>query len=86
MNCVHGGAQRHARIADAVIEGKNIRGVVAAEAVEEGVALPGIEGELEAVLTFEPGDSELAPELPAAGVAAEAAAPEDTAVTEVVQS
>ena len=74
-----------AKIADAVIEGKNIRGVVAAEAVEEGVALPGIEGELEAVLTFEPGDSELEPELPAANAEAEEKAPEDAGVTEVVQ-
>jgi small subunit ribosomal protein S2 len=74
------------KIADAVIEGKNIRGVVAAEAVEEGVALPGIEGELEAVLTFEPGDSELEPELPTPSVEAEEKAPEDTGVSEGVQS
>ncbi len=52
-----------AKIADAVIEGKNIRGVVASEAVEEGVALPGLEGELEAALSFEPGESELDAEL-----------------------
>ncbi len=45
------------KIADAVIEGKNIRGVVAAETVEEGVALPEMEGELEAALSFEPGES-----------------------------
>ena len=51
-----------AKIADAVIEGKNIRGVVAAEAVEEGAALPGLEGELKAALTFEPGESDLEPE------------------------
>jgi small subunit ribosomal protein S2 len=75
-----------AKIGDAVIEGKNIRGVVAAEAVEEGVALPGIEGELEAVLTFEPGDSELEPELPAASAGGEETAPEDTGVSEGVQS
>jgi small subunit ribosomal protein S2 len=74
-----------AKIADAVIEGKNIRGVVAAEAVEEGVALPGIEGELEAVLTFEPGDSELEPELPAAEAAPEETTAENTGVTEGVQ-
>ncbi len=59
-----------AKIADAVVEGKNIRGVVAAEAVEEGVALPGLEGELEAALSFEPGESDLEPEL--AGEAGEA--------------
>src|SRR5919202_2852375 len=52
-----------AKIADAVIEGKNIRGVVAAEAVEEGMALPGLESELEAAMSFEPGDSELRPVL-----------------------
>lgn len=74
-----------AKIADAVIEGKNIRGVVAAEAVEEGVALPGIEGDLESVLTFEPGDSELEPELPAAAPVAEETPAENTGVTEGVQ-
>ncbi len=56
-----------AKLADAVIEGKNIRGVVAAEAVEEGVALPGLEGDLEAALSFEPGESDLEPELTANG-------------------
>ena len=75
-----------AKIADAVIEGKNIRGVVAAEAVEEGVALPGIEGELEAALTFEPGDSELQPELPVPSAAVEETTAENTGVTEGVQS
>lgn len=74
------------KIADAAIEGKNIRGVVAAEAVEEGTALPGLEGDLEAVLTFEPGDSELEPELPAASPETEEAPTENTGVTESVQS
>lgn len=75
------------KIADAAIEGKNIRGVVAAEAVEEGTTLPGLEGDLEAVLTFEPGDSELEPELPAAAAPeAEEAPAENTGVTEGVQS
>ncbi|MGB8645789.1 MAG: 30S ribosomal protein S2 [Anaerolineae bacterium] len=46
-----------AKIADAVIEGKNIRGVVASEAVEEGVALPGLDSDIEAALSFEPGES-----------------------------
>lgn len=60
------------KIADAVIEGKNIRGVVAAEALEEGVPSE-LQGELEHALTFEPGDSDLiqesAPEAPAASSA-----------------
>lgn len=75
-----------AKIADAVIEGKNIRGVVAAEAVEEGVALPGIEGELEAVLSFEPGDSDLEPELPTAEAVVEETTAESTGMAEGVQS
>jgi hypothetical protein len=50
-----------------VVEGKNIRGVVAAEAIEEGVALPGLQGELETALSFEPGDSDLQPELETGG-------------------
>lgn len=49
-----------AKIADAVIEGKNIRGVVAAEALEEGTADAGLVSELEQALSFEPGDSDLA--------------------------
>ncbi len=47
-----------AKIADAVIEGKNIRGVVAAEQLEEGAAAE-LQGELEQALIFEPGDSDL---------------------------
>jgi small subunit ribosomal protein S2 len=47
-----------AKIADAVIEGKNIRGVVAAEQLEEGVG-PEMQTELEQALSFEPGDSDL---------------------------
>jgi small subunit ribosomal protein S2 len=74
------------KIADAAIEGKNIRGVVAAEAVEEGVALPGLEGELEAALSFEPGDSELEPELPIESTNGGEALVENTQVTEGVQS
>ena len=77
-----------AKIADAVIEGKNIRGVVAAEAVEEGMALPGLQGDLEAALSFEPGDSELEPELTEqtgeASEGSEAAAAEETEVAEGV--
>ncbi|MGE5138315.1 MAG: 30S ribosomal protein S2 [Rudaea sp.] len=77
-----------AKIADAVIEGKNIRGVVAAEAVEEGVALPGLQGDLEAALSFEPGDSDLEPELTEQGgeegEGGEAAAAEETEVAEGV--
>lgn len=46
------------KIADAVIEGKNIRGVVAAEALEEG-AVAELTPEYEQALTFEPGDSDL---------------------------
>lgn len=46
------------KIADAVIEGKNIRGVVAAEQLEEGVPAE-LQGELEQALSFEPGDSDL---------------------------
>lgn len=49
-----------AKIADAVIEGKNIRGVVAAEALEEGTADAGLVSELEQAMSFEPGDSDLA--------------------------
>lgn len=49
-----------AKIADAVIEGKNIRGVVAAEQLEEGGLPAELQGELEQALTFEPGsDSDL---------------------------
>ncbi|MBI4672698.1 MAG: 30S ribosomal protein S2 [Chloroflexi bacterium] len=47
-----------AKIADAVIEGKNIRGVVAAEQLEEGVHAE-MQSELEQALSFEPGDSDL---------------------------
>lgn len=47
-----------AKIADAVIEGKNIRGVVAAEQLEEGAGAE-LQGELEQALSFEPGDSDL---------------------------
>src|SRR5581483_1177509 len=47
-----------AKIADAVIEGKNIRGVVAAEQLEEGAGAE-LQGELEQALIFEPGDSDL---------------------------
>ena len=47
-----------AKIADAVIEGKNIRGVVAAEQLEEGVSAE-MQSELEQALSFEPGDSDL---------------------------
>jgi small subunit ribosomal protein S2 len=47
-----------AKIADAVIEGKNIRGVVAAEQLEEGVSTE-MQSELEQALSFEPGDSDL---------------------------
>lgn len=47
-----------AKIADAVIEGKNIRGVVAAEQLEEGVSAD-MQSELEQALSFEPGDSDL---------------------------
>lgn len=46
------------KIADAVIEGKNIRGVIAAEQLEEGVPAE-LQGELEQALSFEPGDSDL---------------------------
>jgi small subunit ribosomal protein S2 len=74
------------KIADAVIEGKNIRGVVAAEAVEEGVALPGLEGELEAALSFEPGDSELEPELPVVSAEGDEAVAGTPEVSEGVQS
>ena len=74
-----------AKLADAVIEGKNIRGVVAAEAMEEGIALPGLEGELEAAMSFEPGESDLEPELGTNGVEAEpVAAKENTQVVEGV--
>ncbi len=75
-----------AKLADAVIEGKNIRGVVAAEAVEEGVALPGLEGDLEAALSFESGESDLEPELNA-GETAEASEDTETAAenTEIVE-
>ncbi len=47
-----------AKIADAVIEGKNIRGVVAAEQLEDGVHAD-MQSELEQALSFEPGDSDL---------------------------
>jgi small subunit ribosomal protein S2 len=47
-----------AKIADAVIEGRNIRGVVAAEQLAEGAEAE-IQTELEQALTFEPGDSDL---------------------------
>ena len=47
-----------AKIADAVIEGKNIRGVVAAEQLEEGVHAE-MQSELEQALSFEPRDSYL---------------------------
>ncbi|MCI0478396.1 MAG: 30S ribosomal protein S2 [Anaerolineales bacterium] len=53
-----------AKIADAVIEGKNIRGVVAAEQLEEGVHAE-MQSELEQALSFEPGDSDLLKEQPA---------------------
>jgi small subunit ribosomal protein S2 len=46
------------KIADGVIEGKNIRGVVAAEQIEEGADAE-LQGELEQALSFEPGDSDL---------------------------
>ncbi len=46
------------KIADAVIEGKNIRGVVAAEQLEDGVHAE-MQSELEQALSFEPGDSDL---------------------------
>lgn len=53
-----------AKIADAVIEGKNIRGVVAAEQLEEGAPAE-LQSELEQALSFEPGDSDmLTPETP----------------------
>lgn len=49
-----------AKIADAVIEGKNIRGVVASEQLEEGGVSPEMQSELEQALVFEPGvDSDL---------------------------
>lgn len=47
-----------AKIADAVIEGKNIRGVVAAEQLEDRVHAD-MQSELEQALSFEPGDSDL---------------------------
>ena len=47
-----------AKIADGVIEGKNIRGVVAAEQLEEGAPAE-LHGELEQALSFEPGESDL---------------------------
>ncbi len=72
-----------AKIADAVIEGKNIRGVVAAEAVEEGAVLPGLEGDLEAAMSFEPGESDLEPELNGEAEDVEAAA-ENTELVEGV--
>lgn len=59
------------KIADAVIEGKNIRGVIAAEQLEEGVPAE-LQGELEQALSFEPGDSDL---LTSAEPAAEALEP-----------
>ena len=74
-----------AKLADAVVEGKNIRGVVAAEAVEEGVALPGLEGDLEAVLSFEPGESDLEPELDTAPATTADARVEAPATTEVAE-
>ncbi len=46
------------KIADAVIEGKNIRGVVAAEQLEEGAEAE-MQTALEQALSFEPGDSDL---------------------------
>lgn len=46
------------KVADAVIEGKNIRGVVAAEALEEGAEAE-LTPEYEQALSFEPGDSDL---------------------------
>lgn len=46
------------KIADAVIEGKNIRGVLAAEQLEEGAPTE-MQSELEQALTFEPGDSDM---------------------------
>jgi small subunit ribosomal protein S2 len=65
------------KIADGVIEGKNIRGVVAAEQLEEGVS-PEMQSELEQALTFEPGaDSDL---LVTAPEAAPEAAPEEPVV------
>lgn len=49
-----------AKIADAVIEGKNIRGVVASEQLEDGGVSPEMQSELEQALVFEPGvDSDL---------------------------
>lgn len=47
-----------AKIADGVIEGKNIRGVVAAKQLEEGAPAE-LHGELEQALSFEPGESDL---------------------------
>lgn len=44
-----------AKMADAVIEGKNIRGVVAAEQLEDGGVPAEMQSELEQALTFEPG-------------------------------
>lgn len=46
------------KMADAVIEGKNIRGVLAAEQLEDGAPAE-MQSELEQALTFEPGDSDL---------------------------
>ncbi|MCC7165822.1 MAG: 30S ribosomal protein S2 [Anaerolineae bacterium] len=65
-----------AKIADAVIEGKNIRGVIAAEQLEEGAPAE-IQSELEQALTFEPGDSDL--DLDDGGDIVQAAAPEAVA-------
>jgi small subunit ribosomal protein S2 len=73
-----------AKIADAVIEGKNIRGVVAAEAVEEGTALPGLEGDIETAMSFEPGESDLEPELNGAAAEEIEAAAENTEMVEGV--
>jgi small subunit ribosomal protein S2 len=61
-----------AKMADAVIEGKNIRGVVAAEQLEEGGVPAELQSELEQALSFEPGDSDL---LSGEAAAAETAEP-----------
>jgi len=64
-----------AKIADAVIEGKNIRGVVAAEQLEDGVHAD-LQSELEQALSFEPGDSDLLSANNAAAETTQAAATE----------
>ncbi len=66
-----------AKIADAGIEGKNIRGVVAAEQLEDGVHAD-LQSELEQALSFEPGDSDLLSANNAAAETTETAAAEVT--------